>query len=176
MFGAAWSEVSSAGGGAVGSGGYSLLHSTVVDCDLVGSHPVDLPLVVEIGALDVHLIVLSVSALHHVVVVDGGDVFGAAAQAFGREDFLFGSNDVDAFFWFVDFAFKHFEEAGAGCIDRGLQSTSILILLRMIYRFSIFMLTELNWASAWPTFILRSKILLRSSPLVSSLIFLFVAF
>ena len=49
-------------------------------------------------------------------------------------------------------------------------------LFRMIYMFSIFMLTELNSAYAWPMFIFKSRILFRSSPLVISFIFLFVAF
>ena len=112
MFGAAGSQVGAAGRRSVRGRCDALLDTGVVDCDLAGSHSVHLPLVVEIGVLQVYLVVLPVCSLHHVVVVDCGDVLLAASQAFGWENLLFGADNVDAFFWLVDFIFEQSEEAG----------------------------------------------------------------
>ena len=78
MFSTAGSQVSSARGGSVGSRSDSLLYPAVVHCYLAGCHSVDLPLVVDVGSLHVDLVEPAVCALHHVVVVDSGDVLRAA--------------------------------------------------------------------------------------------------
>lgn len=114
MFGAAGSQVGAAGSRPVRGGCDALFDTGVVDCDLAGSHPVDLPLVVKIGVFQVHLVVLAVCSLHHIVVVDCGDVLLSASQTFGWENLLFRANDVDAFFRLVDFVFEQSEEAGVG--------------------------------------------------------------
>ncbi len=143
MFCTARSQIGSARSGAIGGGSYSLFDSAVVDCQLACCHSVDFS-VVALVVPDINFIVFPISALHHVVIVDCGYVFGATTETFGRENFLPGSDDVESFFWFVDFAFDHFDKARGGYIAKALHYNSIRTLLRIISRFSIFMLKELN--------------------------------
>ena len=135
MFCTARSQIGSARSGTIGGGSYSLFDSAVVDCHFS---------VVALVVPDINFIVFPISALHHVVIVDCGYVFGATTETFGRENFLSGSDDVESFFWFVDFAFDHFDKARGGYIKKALHYNSIRTLLRIISRFSIFMLKELN--------------------------------
>ena len=110
MFSAAWSQISSTGGWSVRSRGDSFLDPAVVNCYLTWCHSVHLSLVVDVGGLHVNFVEFSVCALHHIVVVDCRDVFGAASETFCGEDFLFGADDVHSLFGFVYLAFDHFEE------------------------------------------------------------------
>jgi hypothetical protein len=148
MFGGARSNIGATGSGPVGSRCDALLHSGVIDCDLGGRHPVDLALVVEVAVLEVHLVVLAVSALHHVVVVHRRHVLGTTAEALGREDFLLGTDYVDALLRLVDLVLEQSQETATGCIAKDIPSTSMRSLFRMISKFSSFMLTPLNCASA----------------------------
>jgi hypothetical protein len=74
---------------------------------------VNFPLVVKIAILEVYFIVFSISALHHTVVMNSGDMLRAASQTFGWENFLFGTNYINSFFRLVDFVLKKLEETAA---------------------------------------------------------------
>lgn len=114
MFGTAWSQIGATGSRTLCSRGYSLLCATVVYRDLAGSDSVDLALVVDVRVAEVNLVVLSVSPLHHVVVMYGWDVLISAAQALGWEHLLLGTYNVDAFFRIVHLLLQYVQEVRVG--------------------------------------------------------------
>lgn len=113
MFGRAGSNVGATGSGTIGSRSYSFFNARIIHCDLRWCHSVNFPLVVKIAILEVYFVVFSISALHHTVVVNSGNMLRAASQTFGWENFLLGTNYVNSFFGLIDFVLKQLEETAA---------------------------------------------------------------
>jgi hypothetical protein len=71
-------------------------------------------LVVLVAVFQVDFVVLAVCSLHHVVVVDCGDMLYAAAKALCGENLLLRADNVDSFFRLVNFVLKELQEAAVG--------------------------------------------------------------
>ena len=104
MFGTAGSQIGPTGSRSIRSRCDPLLHPTIIHSYLSSSHPIHLPLVISIRILHVHLVVFTICALHHVVVMHCWQVLHPAAQTFCWEDLLLGTDYVYALLGFVHLA------------------------------------------------------------------------